>query len=67
MKNPALLLVVAGTLALACGGFTDTQAAHEAQLGPIGVSLDENYMVSIPVRVSMIRSEAFFSRSIGKI
>ncbi|TDY60867.1 hypothetical protein C8D99_10774 [Aminivibrio pyruvatiphilus] len=53
MKTLAILLIVAGVLGLAYGGFTYTQATHEAQLGPIGVSVDENRSVSIPVWISM--------------
>jgi len=48
----AIVLIVAGALGLAYGGFTYTQATHEAKLGPIGVSVDENKIVSIPLWIS---------------
>lgn len=41
---------------LAYGGFTYTQATHEAKLGPIGVSVDENKIVSIPLSVSAMKT-----------
>ncbi|MBL3538198.1 hypothetical protein [Aminivibrio sp.] len=53
MRILAILLIIAGVLGLAYGGFTYTQATHEAQLGPIGLSVDENHMISIPIWVSI--------------
>jgi drug/metabolite transporter (DMT)-like permease len=45
----ALLLFVAGALALAYGGFTYTKDTHEADLGPIHMSVDEKEHVSVPL------------------
>lgn len=52
MKIIAIVLVVAGALGLAYGGFTYTQATHEAKLGPIGVSVDEKQTVNVPLWAS---------------
>jgi 5,10-methylene-tetrahydrofolate dehydrogenase/methenyl tetrahydrofolate cyclohydrolase len=44
-----ILLIVAGTLALAYGGFSYTKASHDVKLGPIQFSVKEKESVSIPV------------------
>ena len=49
MRILALLLFVAGALALAYGGFTYTKDTHEADLGPIHMSVDEKEHVSVPL------------------
>jgi TRAP-type C4-dicarboxylate transport system permease small subunit len=48
-KIAALVLVVAGILALAYGGFTYTKDTHKASIGPLELSVDEKRTVSIPV------------------
>ena len=48
-KLSAIILIIAGTLGLAYGGFTYTQETHEANLGPIEFSVKENKTVNIPV------------------
>jgi TRAP-type C4-dicarboxylate transport system permease small subunit len=45
----AIVLIVAGALALAYGGFTYTQDTHTAQVGPIGLSVSEERTIGIPV------------------
>lgn len=45
----AIALIVAGALGLGYGGFTYTQETHEADLGPIELSVKENKTVNIPV------------------
>lgn len=45
----AILLIVAGALGLAYGGFTYTSETHEADIGPIELSLSERETVNIPV------------------
>jgi TRAP-type C4-dicarboxylate transport system permease small subunit len=52
IKIIAIVLIVAGALGLAYGGFTYTQATHEAKLGPVGVSVDEKQTVNVPLWVS---------------
>lgn len=49
VKIAGVLLLVAGTLGLVYGGFSYTKATHEAQLGPIQLSLEEKEMVGVPV------------------
>ena len=44
----ALVLIVAGALALAYGGFTYTKATHAAKLGPLELSIKEKKTVNIP-------------------
>jgi TRAP-type C4-dicarboxylate transport system permease small subunit len=45
----ALALIVAGALGLAYGGFTYTKETHQANLGPIELSVDEKETVKVPV------------------
>jgi hypothetical protein len=45
----AILLIVGGALGLAYGGFTYTKATHQADLGPLHVSVDEKQHVNIPI------------------
>jgi uncharacterized membrane protein YidH (DUF202 family) len=45
----AILLIVCGALGLAYGGFTYTKETHQADLGPLHVSLDEKQHVNIPI------------------
>jgi len=48
-KLAALVLIVAGVLGLAYGGFSYTKDTHEAKLGPIELSVEEKETVNIPV------------------
>lgn len=45
----AIVLIVAGGLALAYGGFTYTKDTHQAKLGPIELSVKETQTVNIPI------------------
>ncbi len=49
MRLLAILLIVAGILGLLYGGFTYTQRSHDANVGPIHVSLQEKKTVPVPV------------------
>ena len=49
IRIAAIVLIVAGALALAYGGFTYTRATHEAKIGPIELSIDEKQTVNIPI------------------
>ena len=49
IKMLAVVLIVAGGLALAYGGFTDTKDTHQAKLGPIEMSVKETQTVNIPI------------------
>lgn len=44
-----IVLVILGVLGLAYGGFTYTSDTHDADLGPIHMSVDEKEHVTIPV------------------
>jgi len=48
-KILGIVLIVAGTLALAYGGFTYTKDSHDVRLGPIQFSMKEKETVSVPV------------------
>lgn len=45
----AILLIVVGALRLASGGFTYTKETHNADLGPLHMSVAEKDHVNIPV------------------
>lgn len=49
MRILATVLLAAGVLALVYGGFTYTSDTHEADLGPIEISVAERERVNIPV------------------
>jgi TRAP-type C4-dicarboxylate transport system permease small subunit len=48
-KIAAIILIIAGALALAYGGFTYTKDTHEVKLGPIELSVKEKKTVNIPM------------------
>ena len=45
----AILLIVAGILALAYGGFTYTKDTHTTKLGPLELSIKDKERVNVPV------------------
>jgi len=49
MKLVAIILIVAGALALTYGGFTYTKETHDAKIGPIELSVKDKETVNIPV------------------
>ena len=49
MKIVGILLIVAGVLALAFGGFSYTKETHGAKLGPIELSVKEKEQVNVPM------------------
>ena len=49
MRVVAVVLIIAGALALGYGGFTYTKEDHQAKLGPIEVNVKEKQTVDIPV------------------
>jgi hypothetical protein len=53
MKILAIVLLVAGALALAYGGFSYTKQTHEAKLGPIEINVTEHKQVNVPVWAGM--------------
>lgn len=48
-KIAAFILILAGALALAYGGFTYTKDTHDVKLGPIELSVEEKKTVNIPM------------------
>ena len=52
-KIAAIVLIVAGLLGLAYGGFTYTKQTHEVDLGPLRMSVDEKQTVNVPVWVGV--------------
>lgn len=51
-KMLAIGLLVAGALGLAYGGFSYTRETHEADIGPLSVSVEDNDYVNVPVWAS---------------
>lgn len=49
LKMTAIVLIVAGALALAYGGFTYTKETHDADIGPIHMSVKDKERVNIPM------------------
>lgn len=49
LKIAAIVLIVAGVLALAYGGFSYTKETHQASVGPIDLSIKEKQQVNVPV------------------
>jgi TRAP-type C4-dicarboxylate transport system permease small subunit len=49
LKIVAIVLIVAGALALAYGGFTYTKKTHKAELGPISFAVKDKETVNVPV------------------
>jgi len=53
IKIIGALLIVAGVLGLAFGGFSYTKETHQAKLGPLELSLAEKETVNIPLWASI--------------
>ena len=49
MRMLAIVLLIAGALALAYGGFSYTSETHEAKLGPVEINITEKERVNVPV------------------
>jgi hypothetical protein len=49
LKVVALVLIVAGILGLAYGGFTYTKESHQTKIGPFEMSVNEKQTINIPV------------------
>jgi len=48
LRIVAIVLIVAGALALAYGGFSYTKETHQAKIGPIELSMKEKQDVNVP-------------------
>jgi len=53
VKMFAIVLMVAGALGLAYGGFTYTKQTHQAKIGPIELSVADKETVNIPIWISI--------------
>ena len=49
MRIVAIVLLVAGVLALVYGGFSYTSQTHDATLGPLEISVSERERINVPV------------------
>lgn len=52
-KIAAIVLIIAGVLGLAYGGFTYTKQTHEVDMGPLHMSVDEKQTVNVPIWVGL--------------
>jgi drug/metabolite transporter (DMT)-like permease len=48
-KIIAIVLIIAGVLGLAYGGFSYTKETHDAKIGPLELSVKDKERVNIPV------------------
>ena len=48
LKIAGIVLIVAGALALAYGGFSFTKETHKAEIGPLKFSVAEKERVNVP-------------------
>jgi TRAP-type C4-dicarboxylate transport system permease small subunit len=53
IKIVAIVLIVAGTLGLAYGGFSYTKETHSGKIGPIELSVKEEQTVNVPLWVGI--------------
>lgn len=49
IKTLGLVLLVAGVLALAYGGFTYTKSSHDLKIGPLELSVKDKETVNVPL------------------
>lgn len=49
LRIAAILLIVAGVIGLAYGGFTYTKTTHDAKVGPFELSIKDTETVNIPI------------------
>lgn len=48
IRMAGIVLIVAGALALAYGGFSFTKETHKAEIGPLKLSVQEKEQVNVP-------------------
>lgn len=53
IKMAGIALILAGALGLAYGSFSLTQQTHEAQVGPVTLSVTEKQTVNVPLWVGI--------------
>ena len=49
MRIVAIVLIAAGVLALAYGGFTYKKETHDVRVGPVGIAVTEKKRMDVPV------------------
>ena len=49
MRTIAIVILAAGILALAYGGFSYTRETHDANIGPLKISVSEKQRVNVPL------------------
>lgn len=49
MRVTALVLIIAGVLGLAYGGFSYTKETHETKIGPVEIAVKDKETVNIPM------------------
>ncbi len=49
LRIAGLVLIIAGALGLAYGGFSYTKDTHEAKIGPLELSIKDKETVNVPV------------------
>jgi len=49
LKVIGIILIVAGVIALATGGFSYTRETHKADIGPIHVAVEDKQQVNVPL------------------
>ena len=54
MRMIAIVLLAAGALALAYGGFSYTRETHDARVGPVEISVSEKQRVNVPVWAGVV-------------
>jgi hypothetical protein len=54
VKLAAIAMILAGALALAYGSFSFTKATHEAKLGPLTMSVQEQQTVNVPAWAGIV-------------
>lgn len=63
----AVVLIVLGVLALSYGRITYTEETHEAQLGPIELSVEDKETIHIPTWAGVIALAAGTAVLIGSL
>jgi TRAP-type C4-dicarboxylate transport system permease small subunit len=58
MRLIAIVLLAAGVLALAYGGFSYTKQTHDAKVGPLEFSVTEKQRVNVPVWAGVVLAVA---------
>jgi hypothetical protein len=49
LKIAAIVLMAGGVLGLVYGGFTYTKGVHQAQLGPLELSVSDRQTIHVPI------------------